>query len=150
MPVTIELTTAIRGGEAAAGDRIEGRLAKPILDDKKRILVPEGAALKGRLMRVERRYTPRPELSVTLRWENIRITGSAAVPFAVLPSRQLSPQRPGAGAGLQRRGAQIEIQFPTDSEYGVFHVFGESDALESGFRSEWVTARRDSNAEKHD
>jgi hypothetical protein len=144
LPVTVELTTGVLFGEAAAGDVIEGRLAKPILDEKKQTLVAEGAAVRGRLMRVEVQHSQRKERTVVLRWETIR-AGTTWTPLVLRPNRstggQTGNRRPAAGDGLRRRGVQIVLPLPSESRYAVFRLPGTSAALESGTLSEWVTDR---------
>jgi hypothetical protein len=137
LPVIIELITPIHASEAAAGDRLEGRLAKPIVDRHLNTLVPEGTLVEGRLMRVETRYDLHSALTVALRWENLRLTVDASVPFAVLPVRRVSAPQP-AGA-LRRRGVPIDLPLPSESNYGVFRLSGENAVVERGFQSEWMT-----------
>ena len=105
LPVTVELTTAVRFGEAAAGDRIEGRLTKPIQDEHKRTLMAEGAVVQGRLMRVEIRHSPRPERIVVLRWETIRIGATRAAAYsAPQPHRSGSETRRARRIAAARHG----------------------------------------------
>src|ERR1035441_10173428 len=69
LPVSVELITEVRFGRAAAGDVIKGRLLKPIRDQRQETVVPEGAAVRGRLMRVETGYARGIEHTVALRSE---------------------------------------------------------------------------------
>ena len=140
LPVTVELITVVRIGQAAAGDQIEGRLAKPIRDERQRTLVAEGSAVQGRLMRVETVYSPRLGHTVALRWETVRI-GGAMAPLSLLPIRRPANPGPGGSSVLRRRGMEIELPLPSESRYGVFHLPAKRAVLESGFPSEWVTAR---------
>src|ERR1019366_9007137 len=71
LAATVDLVTAVRFGQAAGGDVIEGRLAKPIRDDRQKTLVAEGAAVQGRLMRVETGHARGIEHTVALRWEKV-------------------------------------------------------------------------------
>jgi len=140
LPFTVELTTAIQADRSAAGDRIEGRLAKPIRDARgQKTLVPAGALLEGRLMRVETRHV-HPELVVALRWETIDWNGSK-IPFTPAPDRHIADLRSGGRDGLRQRGMAIELPLPSESRYGVYHFPGGSVAVPAGFRSEWVTAQ---------
>jgi hypothetical protein len=141
LPVTVELVTTIHGDKAAAGDPIDGRLAKPIRDERQqKILVPEGAKAQGRLMRVEIRYSHPAEFTLALRWETLDVDG-VKMPFSVLPNRRAAePGRAGAG-GLRRRGMEIELPLPGEGQYGVYHFSREGAVMESGFRTEWLTAK---------
>jgi hypothetical protein len=142
--VTVELTSTVRFGEAAAGDRIEGRLARPIQDEQKRTLAAEGTAVVGRLMRVEVRHSPRAERIVALRWEALRV-GTLPRPLSLLPNRRAvdrnQDRSPVARRGLRRRGTEIVLPLPSEGRYAVFHLPGTSAVLESGTLFEWVTDR---------
>jgi hypothetical protein len=140
LPVTVELVTAVRFGQTAAGDAIEGRLVKPIRDERQKTLVAEGAAVRGRLMRVETAYGRRAEHTVALRWETVQV-GSVMAPLSLLPDRRSADRRTGVGNVLRSRGMEIELPLPSESRYGVFHLSAARTMLESGFRSEWFTAQ---------
>ena len=140
LPVTVELVTAVRFGQAAAGDAIEGRLVKAIRDERQKTLVAEGATVQGRLMRVETAYGQRAEHTVSLRWETVQVGGVMA-PLTLLPNRRPADLKTGVGNVLRRRGMEIELPLPSESRYGVFHFSAERAMLESGFRSEWFTAQ---------
>jgi hypothetical protein len=47
LPVTVELISSIRADQASAGDRIEGRLAEPVRDVRRGLLLPHGAKVFG-------------------------------------------------------------------------------------------------------
>ena len=132
LPVSVELLTAVHFGAAAAGDRIQGRLAAPILDEHGKILFPKGTPLQGRLMRVETRYAPGAARTVVLRWETMN-----AVPISLLPKRP----RPEPNNVLRRRGIGFELPRPGESHYGVFNLPEGSSTLEAGAHSEWLTAK---------
>jgi hypothetical protein len=141
LPVTVELTSApVRGDQAAAGDRIEGRLVNVIRDPlEQTIRVPAGAAMAGRLMRVETRWGPSTEITFAFRWETVEVDGTPT-PIELKPSQRVQPTRPNRG-GLQQRGIEIVLPLPGEERYQIYHVSGEHGALDSGFRSEWITAK---------
>ena len=91
-------------------------------------------------MRVETAYGRRTERTVALRWETVQVGGVMA-PLSLLPNRRPAQLRTGAGNVLRTRGMEIELPLPSESRYGVFHFSAERAMLESGFRSEWVTAQ---------
>jgi hypothetical protein len=138
LPVSIDLTTAI-DDNAAAGDQIEGRLAKPIRDAKGAVLLAEGAALGGRLMRVEIRHGKHPESVLSIRWETIEIGGERKA-VILLPNRRVGGLKVLEGT-LKQRGIQIELPPVSDERYGVYYFPGEHVAVYAGYRTEWVTAR---------
>ena len=135
LPVSIKMTTVVRIGQAAAGDRVEGRLQQAVQDEAQKILVPAGALVEGRLMRVEVDYGPRTENSVVLRWEAVQVGG-------VMRPLALTPYRPPIGlrneGSLRRRGVDFELPQPGESRYAVYHPPG---SVLEGAVSEWFTAK---------
>ena len=93
----------------------------------------------GRLMRVETRWGPPAEITFALRWETVEVDGTLT-PIELKPSHRVQPTRATRG-GLQQRGIEIELPLPGEERYQIYHVSGEHGALDSGFRSEWVTAK---------
>jgi hypothetical protein len=142
MPVSIELMTSFDSAQAAAGDRIEGRLAAPLRDANRRTLVPQGATVVGRLMRVEVRHASPPQVTIALRWETVAMDG-VMTPLHLIPDRQTrsSPQFGGFGglAGLKRRGTEFELPLPGEEKYAIFHFSGERRVVDGGLRTEWLT-----------
>lgn len=138
LPVSIDLAATIRTDEAAAGDRIEGRLAQPVRDAALQILAPAGTRVQGRLMRVEVRHTGCADVTVALRWETIEIDG-AARPLLLVPGSQSRSWKQAALGALRSRGMEIELPRQGEESYGVFHFSGEHAVVPSGFRSEWYT-----------
>jgi hypothetical protein len=141
LPVTVELTSPpIRADQAAAGDRVEGRLANSINDPlTQTTLARAGAGMVGRLMRVETRWGPPAETTFTLRWETVEVDGKP-IPIQLNPRRQ-TQSAPRVSGGLPRRGIEIELPLPGEERYAVYHVNGEQGVLDRGIRSDWVTAR---------
>jgi hypothetical protein len=142
LPVTVELAADIALDQAAAGDRIEGRLASPIVDFLKRTLAPVGAVLSGRLMRVETRYSSPPEITIAVRWETIEFNGVKA-PIALSPVRNASGgivlNTPIGSRVLRRRGAEIDLPLPGEGRYAIFRFTGDHPVMKSGLRSDWMT-----------
>ncbi len=100
----------------------------------------EGAVVRGRLMRVEVRHSPRKERTVVLRWEAMR-TGTTWSPLVLRPNRPIGDRKPAARDGLRRRGVEIVLPLPSENRYAVLRLPGTSAVLESGSLSEWVTDR---------
>jgi hypothetical protein len=46
-----------------------------------------------------------------------------------------------ARGGLQQRGIEIELPLPGEERYQIYHVNGDHGVLDSGSRSEWITAK---------
>jgi len=81
LPFRLELTREIDTATAAAGDRIEARLSTPIKGKNKAVLVPKGAAVRGRIIQLKRLYgTGFETLTLAVRLETVEVNG-APQPF---------------------------------------------------------------------
>lgn len=141
LPITVELTSTIQVDIAAAGDRIEGRLAAPICDAaQQKILVPEGAVLEGRLMRVETRYGHPNDIGIALRWETVEMNG-VRVPFSITPNRQTRVQTKAKPGELRQRPMVFELPRPGEGQYATLHFSGEHVVVKSGQLSPWFTLK---------
>jgi hypothetical protein len=140
LPVTVELTSPpVVSEQAAAGDRIDGRLVNAIRDSvQQTIRVPAGAPMVGRLMRVETRWGSPPQVTFALRWETVEVDRTP-MPIRLNPNRRVQPRRANRG-GLQLRGVEIELPLPGEERYYIYQIKGEQGVLDTGSRSEWITA----------
>jgi hypothetical protein len=140
--VTVEMTSTVELEKAAAGDRIGGRLTEPILDlEKKIILVPAGAALEGRLMRVETRYGHPNEQGIALRWETLERNG-VQTPISLEPDWRTSVSKATKAAGaLKPRGQAIELPRKDETGYAPYHFAGNHIVVQGGLVSRWFTSR---------
>jgi len=153
LPVTIELTTRIDSATAAGGDRFAGRLAKPVVDEQDRALVPEGAVVAGRLVKVAVRMEP-PEVAIVLHVETVQFDG-AEYPFHLTGRTPVSRRDQwlrllsnvaiavGAGAiGVGFGGITIVNHPPApEGELNVLRFSGTRQVIEPGFKTEWMTVR---------
>ncbi|HWC99674.1 MAG TPA: hypothetical protein VG456_23095 [Candidatus Sulfopaludibacter sp.] len=141
LPVAVILTSAIDTNQAAAGDAISGILAAPVLDAARKIeLVKQGAAVEGRLMRVEKRYAHPNEVTIVLRWETLEVNG-VKTPLQLLPDRLTASRMVRSSDQLQQRGMAITLPRFDESRYAAFHFQGENVVVRDGLRSLWLTAR---------
>ena len=151
LPVVVELARDVPLDQAAAGDRIEGRLASPIQapgnDPHAKPFAAAGALVSGRLMRVETRYSSPPDVTVVLRWETVDLNG-VKTPLSLDPVRNSG----GSGVnvksstldrlkGLRTRGVEIELPKPGEARYSPVHIHGDHPVLKAGVRSSWVTSK---------
>ena len=147
LPVTIELTTGIDSAKAAGGDRFTGRLAKAVRDERNTVLVPQGAAVAGRLIEVAVHMKP-AEVALVLHVETVQIEG-ADVPFHLagrtVPKLEwlreiLSSLTIGSGGGSA--GITITREPPApEGERNTLLFPGTREVLEPGFKTEWVTVK---------
>jgi hypothetical protein len=136
LPVTIDLAATFPFAGTAAGDAIEGSLAKPILDAKSQtVLAPVGAKVRGRIMRLELRHSAQPEFVVVLRWETVSVEGRN-LPLSLKPKRYISDLR---GLNPLRQRVEIELPLPEEERFAAYHLPAQRTGLQPGFRTEWVT-----------
>jgi hypothetical protein len=142
LPVTVELIQAIPFAAAAAGDRIEGRLAAPVRGLGGTTLLPAGALVQGRLMRVETRYSPHVERTIVLRWETVEI-GGTQLPVSLVPNRATPKEVPitARGSVLRKRATVFELPRTSEVRYASFSLPDDVADLAAGFRSEWITVK---------
>jgi hypothetical protein len=91
LPVTMQLAAPLDTWSASAGDVIALRLRKPIVDSAKRVLVPAGAAIEARLLRVQRYFTKPERVRIVMRPEIIR-HGDTRLRLSALPAKGLEAQ----------------------------------------------------------
>lgn len=128
----VDLASPVSLESAAAGDRIEGRLAQAVRDASGMTVASEGTKLEGRLMRVEHWHSGAPKFVVALRWEWMDVAGTR-VALAMKPRRKIE--------GAKNPNARIEFELPQPGEdrYGVYNFPAKQKNVDAGFRTEWVT-----------
>jgi hypothetical protein len=139
LAVTAEFTAPIDAWTASGGDTIPMRLSRPIVDSAKRVLVPAGAAIEARLIRVQRYFTGPERTTIVIKPEAIQRNG-ARLPFPVLPGLQPAAQAARSASPL-RTPAAGEIPMPNETKFGVLHFNGGHVILPQGYRTHWVTAK---------
>jgi hypothetical protein len=78
---SVKITRDIDTATAAAGDPVSAELIGPIVDDSAKVLAPAGAAVTGRIVRIQHFYGPRPSVMLIWKTESVEIRGKA-VPLA--------------------------------------------------------------------
>ena len=142
LPLAVEMTSSFPFGEAAAGDRIEGRLLEPLRDPKsQKVLAPAGAPVAGRLTRVELKHSGSGEYTVALRWETLQ-SGGETVPLYLKPDRPLANLKAVARGVLRQRGIDIELPPPDEERDAIYHFPGQLAGVRPGLRSSWTTTGR--------
>jgi hypothetical protein len=153
LPVTIALASGIDSATAAGGDRFTGRLVEPVKDSRDMILLPEGAAVAGRLIEVAVHMRPPLEVAIILRVDSAQIDG-AEVPLhltgrtpvksgwlgEILSYLSVGPGggriggSPGGATGSKNPLAQ-------EGKINALLFSGTRKILEAGFRTDWVTVK---------
>lgn len=129
LPVTIELSAAIDLSTAAAGDVIQGRLAKELVNPRAGTTLPAGTRVKGRLMRVETRHVPSLLVTVALQWESLDLNGRS-VPLVLASDR------------VVQKGAQFQLPPAGELRWWTLNYPTDHQLIEPGLRTQWLTTTR--------
>jgi len=86
LKIWLELAAPIDTDVAAAGDPVEAIVAEPVFADRrtKEPLIPRGATVAGRIVRMRRQYSPGPLFLVGIAFETIAMHGVTAPFYARL------------------------------------------------------------------
>jgi hypothetical protein len=126
LSLKIQLRSKIDGETSFAGDSADGVLAEPLIGKDKKILVPAGALVQGRLVRLEQHFLPAEYWSVGLRFQSIMIDGSE-VPLTLEAVTRSNAEKILNGVEERRQGI------------GVFLVRRPKLILDRAFVSDWKT-----------
>jgi hypothetical protein len=127
---------------AAVGDLLQLKLTKPIRDESI-VLVPAGASVTGRIVRLRQFYGNGLYLivalsvkleSVTVGDAAMALNANASAGGALQPKQgQLQPRVEfGTLSGVKERSASFQFRIPLGAR------------IRSGLESQWVTAKRES------
>jgi hypothetical protein len=133
LALTIEWTSPIDTAKAAAGDALQGRLVKAVRDRRTKVLIPAGARIEGRLMRVQVNHAKPPVTTVVRRVEAVEING-ARLPLQARINRTMERVTRG-------RPAASPSPFPHEASWEVLRVPGGRAVVKAGTRSDWITGK---------
>ena len=137
----IALAGSIDSATAAAGDPVYGRLVQPLLDNARKVILPAGAVLHGRIMRLEQRFLPERMFFLGLRFDTLEIDGLRQPVWLQFSSGQ-NGWKDGVQYALPSRGGKAEL-LPMEKRpfVGTFRL-REKDRfhLDRRFVTEWRTA----------
>jgi hypothetical protein len=103
MLIEVELDSEINFEKAALEDAIRARVARPVKDGEA-VLIPEGALLVGRLVRLEKETTPFPLYEVGLYFDKLELS-DRSFPFAGTMADA------GPATGLLRQARRLDPKF---------------------------------------
>jgi len=149
LQVVLALEGAINWNTAAAGDPIVARVRKDITEGKlKRVLVPAGAIVHGRLTRVAHQVRLPATYYVSIRFETLENNGKTT-PFSVKLDPHEGPLKHYVVtvdqlAAEGPRGPAPVPRLPPDAEFSwgqtlVFQSTDKNFVLKRGFESHWLT-----------
>jgi hypothetical protein len=137
LPFRVAFTQGIEVATAAAGDPIKAKLITPIQDNLK-VLVPMGAAIAGRIVRIRQFYGPESAVYLDIRVESVEV-GGVPIRLTATPDAGRDFQKSRSGS-LQRRVELGTLQGLEDrSASFVFRRVRQPYLIGSGLESRWVT-----------
>jgi hypothetical protein len=101
--IEITLDSNLDPAIANIGDPIAGSLARPVKDGEA-VLVPQGAAVRGRVVRLDRQNMPFPIYEVGLEFDSVEI-GDRKLPLAA------TMEEAGPAAGLIKQAKRLDPTF---------------------------------------
>jgi hypothetical protein len=134
----VALTQGIDTATAAAGDSIKAKLMTPIRDRRK-VLVPIGAAITGRIVHIQQSYDKSPSVSLVFRLETVDVGGVSMQLTATPDTVSRFPQsKPGT---LHRRVELGSLRTLEERSGAVeFRNVRLPYLISSGVESAWITA----------
>ena len=140
LSVYVEVTSKLQWPDAAMGDPVEAR----VIDDvkfQKRVLIPKGSTLKGRLLLMERRASTPPVFAVGFEFDEL-FTRQGRGPFAARLLEAYIPigsnRLPGTSRGYDSRGGSPILAQGHPSGQNLFVVYNEP-RFSGGLRLVWQT-----------
>jgi hypothetical protein len=128
LKLQIALDARMDASRAFAGDAVRGRLLEAVRGRNRRILIPEGTIVHGRIVRLEHHVRPLKYFVLGLKFDALELEGGE-VPVALEMAPQSRQERILNGDHERRQGI------------GLFVFRGDRLVLDSRFVSHWKTAR---------
>ncbi|MBK5291296.1 MAG: hypothetical protein JJE04_06440 [Acidobacteriia bacterium] len=138
----LELDGAINTRQAVVGDAVRAVVSKP-LKDGTRVVVPQGAAILGRLVRMDKQNLPYPLYEVGLEFHALELDGKRV-------QIQATMEEAGPAAGLLRQQKSMDPVFTkkrtarmdilvreTPRGQGVLHWEAKRPLIPRGLRMMW-------------
>ncbi len=133
LPVTLALAAPIDTDTAAVGDPVRATLTEPIRRaDSKDVLVPAGAAVKGRITRMEHRLAPPALFLIGMAFDAIDVKGVVSPCRLVLDATHQSARQLELTADLAPPESGALFPFPSGKQRLV---------VPAGYKMTWLTAR---------
>lgn len=143
----LELTAGLHSDTAAAGDPFEAVLLRDALDNKD-LIAPQGAAVRGRVLQVERLIFPGSRTAITLQLTELSpADGKVFEVHATLQSIERAPPLQRLMSIDYMVGPTRDVRFARDYDVareqplglGSFYVLGGRFEIRPGMRMRWRT-----------
>ena len=128
LSLKIRLRSTIDGETSFAGDAVTAELAEPLIAKNKKVLVPTGALVQGRLVRLEQHFLPAEYWSIGLRFQSIVINGTE-VPLKLEVVTRSNAEKILNGTDERRQNI------------GVFLIRRPKLQIDRAFVSDWKTLK---------
>jgi hypothetical protein len=128
--------------KASIGDTIMARVARPVKEGEE-VLIPQGTAILGHLVRLERETMPYPIFEIGLEFHTVQL-GERNVPFSA------TMEKAGPQTGLIRQAKRLDPKFTrrrtgrmdilvreVQRGQGILHWDARRGALPKGLRMQW-------------
>jgi hypothetical protein len=134
--VFLALTKPIDTDRVAAGDVISATVTKVVLEPKSQsVLIPAGAVVRGRIVRMEHRFVPSPHFLISINWEQLQLN-QGATPFFARINQAFNGDQP----------KRVTVWLPPRNESsragGWFILPTDKDRyiVPAGYTTRWITA----------
>jgi hypothetical protein len=138
LPFKLTFIDRIDSAVAAGGDPIKGKLTTAIRDGASKILVPEGAVVRGHIVETKRLYESK-SLIIGVKLETVEFEGTSR-PFRARPYSGVQTFEKRSSA-LHPRVELGPLDLSQDREVCVFRFPGVAPdyAVKEGLESNWLT-----------
>ena len=135
LPISLILDAPIDTDVAAAGDAVMEKVLKPVhAKGSNEVLIPEGATVRGRIVRMRHWPIPPARFDIAIRLESWDAEGSSSAIFAE-PDREGSRTSSGRGRSIDLPEAGDTARVRTF----VFTTRRERYVLPRGYETTWIT-----------
>jgi hypothetical protein len=138
LPFKLTFMDRIDSAVAAGGDPIKGKLTTAIRDGSSKVLVPEGAAVRGHIVEIKRLYEAK-SLIIGVKLETVEFEGTSR-PFRARPYSGVRTFVKGTRA-LHPRVELGPLDLTQDRQVCVFRFSGAAPhyVVMGGLESDWWT-----------
>jgi hypothetical protein len=141
LPFTVVFTQPINPATSSAGDRVKGKLTRAIRDASSKLLVPEGAEVMARIVKLEHFQGPPSSFTIGVKLETVNVGGThyplSALSAVVSGSGRRFEQQPGLGRRIPL--GSFDTLEDRSIEIFEFRDTGRNRVIESGLATTWTT-----------
>lgn len=140
LEMELALETGLEAGVSAVGDMIRATVAREVRR-KKELIVPKGAIVSGRILRLNRMEGFRePYWTAGVEFTRIEFGGKYAEFRARMDAASARfPQATVSSSGASQRWTTLQEPPPSNPRIGILYMRGERPKLSAGFRTWWRT-----------